>query len=388
MLQNEELLRVQTDLERSRDQYQELYDYAPVAYLTLTANGFIKSINLTGANLLGQVRSKLLGKPLSSFINKPDFPTLYQHYADVQKSECRHTCEVGLSKTYFSNPYVRLESIKEILDGGEIGLKMAISDITERRKIDIELQKAKESAEMARQAMANFIANMSHEIRTPMNAIMGFAEIVAHDDTASDRTRDHVGVILTASKSLLVIVNEILDLSKLQSGHFVIEGTTFDLHELVSDTVQFFENMTILKGIKITYEYGPDVPILVHGDHLRLRQVLVNLIGNAQKFTDKGSIIVSVQLGDKPDVLHFIVTDTGIGMTPDQLGKIFNPFIQADNRVSRRYGGTGLGTTISKQIVALMGGDIWAESEFGVGSVFHFTSNLPRIADADLLVGN
>ena len=341
-LQNEELLRVQSELELSKDRYEDLYDFAPLSYLTLASNGFIKAINLTGSSLLGYDRSSLVGKPLSAFVSKGDFSTLCRHYTEVQGSDGRHSCEVELNRSLIPNLFVRLESIKSILDDGTVGIKMAISDITERRKIDNELIRAKDIAEMSRQAMANFIANMSHEIRTPMNAIMGFAEIVAHDDTAPEKTREQVGIILSASKSLLRIVNEILDLSKLQSGHYVIEGVDFDLHELAHDTIQFFENLTRQKGLILELNYELNVPFQVHGDHLRLRQVLMNLIGNAHKFTDSGFIRLSVKQGDLRDMIHFIITDTGIGISSNELDKIFNPFIQADNRVSRRYGGTGL----------------------------------------------
>ena len=177
-LQNEELREVKSDLELSRDQYQELYDYAPISYLTLTYQGLIKSINLTGAALLRRERAILLNKPLASFIAKSCFPIFYQHVADALANDRRHTCEVGLVSKGVSDTFIRLDSIGAVMGGGEKVIKVAISDITERRKLDDELRKAKDAAEMAREAMANFIANMSHEI---------------------------------------------LDLSKLQSGHFAIQ---------------------------------------------------------------------------------------------------------------------------------------------------------------------
>ena len=384
-LQNDELRRIQGELECSRNQYQELYDYAPVAYLTLTNKGLIKSVNITGAALLGQDRCKLLNKPLSPFIDKPDLPVFFQHLSDVLVSDIHHTCEIGLSRADGSKAFVRLEAIGIFADSSDKFIKMAMCDITERRRVDLQLLKEKETSEKSTQAMANFIANMSHELRTPMNAIIGFSEIVANDPLLPEGSRKNVKIVVDASKSLLMIINDILDLSKLEGDHMVLESVNFNLKELILDDIRFFENTSIPKGLIISVNYGPGLPNFVNGDYSRLQQVILNILGNAVKFTEKGSINFSITPGDRPGMVHFTIADTGIGMNPDQIKKIFEPFTQADNSVSRRYGGTGLGTTISKKIVSLMGGDMWVESEYGKGSAFHFTAHLIWASDGDLL---
>ncbi|MEO5349478.1 MAG: ATP-binding protein, partial [Magnetococcus sp. YQC-3] len=196
-------------------------------------------------------------------------------------------------------------------------------------------------------------------------------------------TRQHVKTILGSARALLGIINDILDVTKLESGKFTLESVCFHLPNLLTEAMRTVEHRAAEKNLAIHVTYDPALPLRRMGDPTRLRQVVLNLVGNAIKFTEKGSVTVAVHPDGQPDLLHFSVTDTGIGMTPAQSAKVFEAFAQADASTTRRFGGTGLGTTISKQIVEMMGGAIWVESEMGKGSIFHFTVHLPVAALLD-----
>jgi two-component system sensor histidine kinase/response regulator len=258
---------------------------------------------------------------------------------------------------------------------GRDGLLGWIVDVTELTKIQTALSEAKVAAEDAAKTKAEFLANMSHEIRTPMNAVIGLAHLCLKTDMTA-KQRDYVGKIHNAGTSLLSIINDILDFSKIEAGRLDIENVAFEVDSLMNNVSTVVAQKIQDRGLELLFDISSDLPPALLGDPLRLGQVLINLLGNAVKFTEKGEIRLTGRLleqaGDKVK-LRFSVTDTGIGMTKEQAGRLFQAFSQADTSTSRKYGGTGLGLAISKRLVELMGGSIWVDSEPGRGSTFSFT---------------
>lgn len=244
-------------------------------------------------------------------------------------------------------------------------------EITERKKTEQALISMCDKAEQANRSKGNFLANMSHEIRTPMNAIIGFIDVVLEGDL-DDKHRKHLGTVRNSAKDLHNILNDILDVAKLEEGKVKLENVPFSVQNVMSHVVRTFEMGAKHKGIQLILRISPNLPQRFLGDSLRLKQILMNLMGNALKFTDSGSITIAVEQLEA-NKLQFIIRDTGIGIAKDKLAHVFDNFNQADTSISRKYGGTGLGTTISKSLVELMGGEIWLESDIEVGSTFYFT---------------
>ena len=345
------------------------------------SRGIIQSFNPAATKLFGYAQDEAIGRNVNMLMPEP-VRSLHDWYLDRLRDSADSIVGgygrevVGLRKDGSTIP-VHL-SLGTMATTSERMFVAVVTDLTERRYVEAELRKARARAEVAAQSMSAFLANMSHEIRTPMNGIIGFAEILSQDRGLSERAAGHVRVIHGASIALLTIINDILDLSKLESGQFEMEAVSFNLPETLKEAMRLLENTAATKNLGFTLECASNLPVVVTGDPMRLRQVVVNLVSNAVKFTKAGSVTVSAQVAEQSDMIWFSVADTGIGMSADQMARVFEPFTQADASTSRRFGGTGLGTTIAKQIVRLMDGDIGVESELGRGSVFHFTARLPE----------
>ncbi len=381
----EERRRAEEDLRQSSELVRLLLDSTPEAIYGVDTEGDCTFCNIACLQLLEyQEQADLLGKNIHRLMHhtKADgthYPaeecSIYEAFRRGAETHAENEIFWRRNGTSFPVEYWSRPIQK---DEKTIGAVVTFVDITDRKAAEQALRAAKEGAEAANHAKSTFLATMSHEIRTPMNGILGMTELVLDTDLTAEQ-RENLGLVRLSAESLLSIINDILDFSKIEAGKIEIEAIPFDLRESLGETMRSLSVRAHQKGLELIYDVQPDVPEALIGDPGRIRQVLVNLVGNAIKFTEQGEVFINVEEESQEDAvtcLHFMVKDTGVGIPAEKQEKIFEPFSQADGSMARRYGGTGLGLTICTRLVTLMGGAIWVESQPSQGSTFHFTLRL------------
>jgi len=372
-------------LRASEARYRQLFERNLAGVFRSTVDGRFLDCNEAFARTFGYAsRQEVLARTTSDLYFDPQEHELAT--SRLKQEKFLTNCEFRLRRQDGTSVWALVnETLLE--EEGEGGLvEGTILDITARKQAEAELQDAKEAAEAASRAKSEFLANMSHEIRTPMNGIIGMTELALDTELTSEQ-KEYLGMVKASADSLLVIINDILDFSKIEAGKLDLDPIEFNLRESLKDSLKTLTFRGHQKGLQMVSQVQPDVPDAVVGDPGRLRQILINLVGNAIKFTAKGQVEVRVEVAwrnqDKVS-LHFEVADTGIGIPPEKQQLIFEAFAQADGSMSRRFGGTGLGLAISSRLVQMMDGRMWVASEVGTGSTFHFTAcfTVPRFRTA------
>jgi PAS domain S-box-containing protein len=365
-------------LAESEERYRMLFQRNLAGVYRVSMAGRILDCNEACARIFGySTPEELVGKNSSELYTSP---SAREGFTSSLKTEgALSQFEHCLVKKDGSPVWV-LETAT-LITNGEESIEGTMIDITARKQGEAELQKAKEAAEAASRAKSEFLANMSHEIRTPMNGILGMTELALSTDLSGEQ-REFLTMVKSSADSLLTVINEVLDFSKIEAGRLDFDLIEFNLPDSLEEDVRMFAYPADRRGIELICDVAPDVPEVVVGDPTRLRQIIVNLLSNALKFTEHGEILLRVEkdasTNDEDTVLLFSVRDTGIGIPWDKQQFIFEAFAQVDSSTTRRFGGTGLGLTISARLVAMMHGRIWVESELGKGSTFHFTAHFGR----------
>ncbi len=347
------------------------------AIFTEDLDGVITSWNAGAEELFGYTQEEAIGKEYAMLVPSEDKETL--RAGERIRSGQKLSCETHMVTRNGTIIDIEISAAPMFDDNGVHSGEITIArDITERKRTEEQLLQAKKAAEAASRAKSDFVANMSHEIRTPMNGILGFTELVL-DSELNLEQRDNLNAVKSSAESLLGVINDILDFSKIEAGRLDIESIPFSLRDGLAQTLKSLELRARQKGLKLTWEVAAAIPDSIIGDPVRLRQVIVNLVGNAIKFTEQGEVRVLVEMesrGQTDARLLFWVRDTGIGIPKEKQHLIFEAFSQADTSTTREYGGTGLGLTIASRLVGLMGGSIGVESEMDKGSAFRFTINV------------
>ncbi|MBF0368977.1 MAG: response regulator [Magnetococcales bacterium] len=361
------------------------------AIITIDQEGLVTEFNPTAELIFGYSKEKVMGRNVADIIipsesRSAHSKAFFSHLSQMKNKEVIKR---------------RMEVVGECADGKKVDLEVVLvstnkdgkinctaflHDISDRKQLIKSLQETLEVAESANRAKSEFLANISHEIRTPMNTIIGMTDLVLNTSLSQEEQRGNLEIVLKSADTLLELINSILDLSKIESGKLLLEEISFDLSGQIGNVCETLAIKAHEKNLELYFQVDDNIAETLVGDPLRLKQVIANLANNAIKFTKTGEIVVRVErettsgsvtdemAGSQDIKLHFSVSDTGIGIPKDKISRVFESFVQADGSTTREFGGTGLGLAISKHLVKMMGGELWAESEVGKGSVFHFTA--------------
>ncbi len=368
--------QVEAEAERQRQYFETLFLTSPVAIVLVTPDGAIHSCNPAFEHLFGYQQAAIVGRNIDDLI-VPDSEhrRAHEHSAHALGGESVHAL-VRRMRSDGSLVDVEIFAAPVIVNGVSVGAFAIYHDVTE-------LVQARRSAEASAQAKAEFLANMSHELRTPLNGVIGMTTLLL-DTPLNDEQLSFAETLRGSGEALLGVINDILDFSKIEAGKLSLEEHPFSLAECIESALDLLAPKATEKGLELAYLVNPGVPSTVNGDITRLRQVLINLLANAVKFTETGEVVITVSCaGSDSDgrELSFAVRDTGIGIPPEKIDRLFQAFSQVDASTTRKYGGSGLGLSISRSLVQLMGGRIWVESEVDKGSTFHFTVRCDVAAD-------
>lgn len=389
---------MQGELEKVKERYFDLYEHAPSAYLTINDRGLILDANLTAGGVLGVSRSEMLKTPFTRYLTSADQDVYYKmHRRLVDTGEHQH-CEVRLAPRGSAPVWVLIEATNDHGEDGSPVSRLVMSDITHERAAQDELRMhrdhledlvAARTAELlavntelmkATEAKSTFLANMSHELRTPLNSVIGFSQVLLKGlaGPLNDEERRQIGMIKDAGTHLLALIDDVLDMSRVETGKTVLQTESFDAGVLVDEVISALTPLAHERGITLSKDEASEDAVIV-SDILRVRQILINLVGNAIKFTDEGSVFVALRL-EKDGSVVFSVTDTGCGIAEANLGRIFEAFVQLDSADRIKPSGTGLGLALSLDYARLLGGTITAASQMGVGTTL--TLKLPSVPSA------
>jgi PAS domain S-box-containing protein len=368
-------------LRRDEQRYRSLVQATAAIVWNTPASGEFESDQPEWTTFTGQGFEQLKGWGWLDAVHPADRPNTARVWSAAVASRSMYQVEHRLRRHDGQYRHMMVRAVP-ILEDGEILEWVGVhTDIHDQKLAEEELRRARDAANAASRAKSEFLANMSHEIRTPMNGIIGMTELALDTELTAEQREDLEAVKLSANY-LLAVINDILDFSKIEAGKLDLDPIDFSLRDHLEETVTTLALRAHAKGLELLCEVDEDVPDVLVGDPCRLRQIIVNLIGNAVKFTGQGEVVVKVQNEEKAEekstssscTLHFSVRDTGIGIPAPKLGLLFQAFSQVDSSTTRKFGGTGLGLAISAQLVRLMAGRVWVESEEGKGSTFHFTA--------------
>jgi PAS domain S-box-containing protein len=381
-----EFRKLSLDFKNISNRYTALYRYSPIAEIIADTEGLVTDANDSALLLLGRERPAIIGRrAIFEALAEESLPLIDEWRANFARQGYTTGTRLTLRKSSGELVYVLVNAVRLSDDQGTpTGVHMTLQDITQIREYESELTNARLLAESANRAKSEFLAVMSHEIRTPLNGMIGMAGILRDTHLHPDQKR-YLDIIERSGGVLMNVIGNILDFSKLQAEAMERSDTSFDLSETLSEVFDIFSARAAEKNIDLILKVDPALPRFAVTDQTKLRQIVMNLVSNALKFTEKGAVIIRVTLGQNPgseEKMHFSVEDTGMGMTEEQVVKLFQPFSQADSSIARRFRGTGLGLSISKKLVELLGGTIRAESQVSKGTQFRF--EIPARFDSEL----